>query len=72
MSKKKNLTNVDLLKLHYKFDNEPNPTKSIKKELLNTKYTLEKANRGVAHFKDNETNANYISVRGTNITKKKI
>ena len=71
MSKKKNLTNVDLLKLHYKFDNESNPTKSIQKELLNTKYTLVKANRGVAHFKDTETNANYISVRGTNPSKKK-
>jgi len=70
--KKKNLTNADLLNLHYKFDNDENAGEAIKKELLNTKYTLEKANRGVAHFKDTETNANYISVRGTNPSKKKI
>ncbi len=69
--KKKNLTNADLLNLHYKFDNDENAGEAIKKELLNTKYTLEKANRGVAHFKDTETNANYISVRGTNPSKKK-
>ena len=31
--KKKNLTNADLLKLHYKFDNDENAGEAIKKEL---------------------------------------